>query len=117
MAAAQGNADAQFNLGLMYSIGQGVAQNYAEAAKLFHLAAVQGNADAQFNLGIMYDTGKGVAQDYVRAHMWLNLGAASGDASNVKNRDLVARKMTSQQIAQAKIMARDCQQRKFKGCD
>jgi hypothetical protein len=35
----------------------------------------------------------------------------------VKNRDIVARKMTYQQIAQAKIMARDCPQKKFKGCD
>jgi TPR repeat protein len=65
----------------------------------------------------MYYDGKGVAQDYIRAHMWLNLGAASGHAKAMKNRDLTARKMTSQQIAQAQIMARDCQQKKFKGCD
>ncbi len=30
--AEQGDSDAQFNLGLMYYNGQGVAQNYAKAA-------------------------------------------------------------------------------------
>jgi TPR repeat protein len=63
----------------------------------------------------MYNNGQGVAQDYIRAHMWLNLGAASGAANSVKHRDLVASKMTSQQIAQAQIMARDWQQKNFKG--
>jgi TPR repeat protein len=72
---------------------------------------------AQYSLGGMYHYGHGVTQDYVRAHMWLNLGAASGDADAVKNRDLVASKMTPQQIAQAQIMARDCQQKNFKGCE
>jgi TPR repeat protein len=69
------------------------------------------------NLGTMYDKGEGVAQDYIRAHMWFNLGAASGAANRVKNRDIVARKMTSQQIAQAQKMAIECQQKKFKGCE
>ena len=79
--------------------------------------SAQGNASAQNNLGVMYYQGQGVTQDYVRAHMWFNLSAASDTADAVKNRDIVARKMTSQQIAQAQIMARDCQQKNFKGCE
>ena len=39
--ASQGNADAQFNLGVMYDIGQGVPQDDAEAAKWYRLAADQ----------------------------------------------------------------------------
>jgi TPR repeat protein len=117
LATAQGDKDAQFSLGVMYKDGYGVAQDYAEAVKWYRLAAVQGNANAQSNLGEMYDQGQGVAQDYVRAHMWLNLGAASGAANKVKSRDIVASKMTSQQIAQAQIMASDCKQKNFKGCD
>ena len=31
--AEHGDADAQFNLGVMYDKGQGVSQDYAEAAK------------------------------------------------------------------------------------
>ena len=54
MAAEQGYADAQFSLGLMYDSGQGVAQNYVEAAKWYRRAAEQGEAAARNNLGIMY---------------------------------------------------------------
>ena len=48
--AEQGNAFAQFNLGLMYHEGQGVPQDYKEAIKYFRLSAEQGNADAQMVL-------------------------------------------------------------------
>ncbi len=51
--AEQGNADAQYNLGLMYENGWGVAQDYAEAVKWWRLAAEQGRADAQLGLGGM----------------------------------------------------------------
>ena len=47
----QGNALAQFNLGIMYRRGQGVPQDYAEAVKWNRLAAEQGDAEAQHNLG------------------------------------------------------------------
>jgi len=71
--AAQGNVDAQFNLGSMYYQGKGVTQDYQEAVKWYRLAAEQGDASGQNNLGVMYAQGKGVTQDYVRAHMWLSL--------------------------------------------
>jgi len=73
--------------------------------------AEQGYADAQNNLGTMYDKGQGVPQDYIQAHMWYNLAASSsrGDdrERNVKNRDLVAEEMTSEQIAEAHRLARE----------
>ena len=50
LAAQQGFANAQFNLGLMFGKGQGVPENYAEALKWFRLAAKQGNAEAQNTL-------------------------------------------------------------------
>ena len=71
---------------------------------------------AQLDLGMMYNDGRGVTRDYVRAYMWFSLsGAVTPDG--VKNRDLVAARMTPQQIAEAQRMASECQQRKFKGCD
>lgn len=117
LAAAKGHAGAQAMLGLMYDLGQGVPKNYVEAAKWFRLAAAQGDENAQSNLGLAYYEGQGVAQNNVRAHMWWNISAASGDARAVKNRDIVAKKMTSQQIAEAQKMAIECQQKNFKGCD
>jgi uncharacterized protein len=59
LAAAQGDAEAQNNLGNMYETGRGVTQSYADPAKWYRLAANQGLAGAQYNLGIMYDNGTG----------------------------------------------------------
>ena len=39
MAAAQGDADAQFNLGLLYGLGKGVPKNLKESYKWFSLAS------------------------------------------------------------------------------
>ena len=79
-SAAQGDADAQFNLGVMYAEGYGVPQDYVEAGTWYRLAADQGDADAQFNLGVMYAEGYGVPQDYVEAGTWYRLAADQGDA-------------------------------------
>ena len=116
-AALQGYAKGQYALGVSYDEGQGVARDYSEAVKWWRLAAAQGLVPAQYNLGLMYGKGQGVPQDYVRAHMWSNLAAMSGDANALKNRNFAATKMTGQQIAEAQKMARECQQRNFKGCD
>ena len=40
--ADQGDVDAQYNLALMYLNGQGVPQDFAEAARWYQLAAEQG---------------------------------------------------------------------------
>ena len=53
LAAKQGKADAQCNLGIMYYNGKGVQQDFAEALKWWQLAAVQGHEDAIHNLGTM----------------------------------------------------------------
>ena len=54
LAAEQGDATAQFNLGVMYDNGEGVPKDAAEAVRWFRLAAEQGYAAAQLNLGVMY---------------------------------------------------------------
>jgi TPR repeat protein len=117
LAADQGHASAQNNLGRIYANGgQGVSQNYQEAAKWYRLAAAQGVAEAQYNIGVLYANGQGVTQDFARAHMWYNLASSAGDADGAKNRDIIAKIMTPQQIEKAQAMARACQERNFKGC-
>ena len=117
LAAGQGNADAQYNLGLRYYHGQGIPQDYKTAVKWFRLAAKQGDADAQSNLGTMYGKGQGVLQDYVRAHMWFNIAASSGRSERAsKNRDIIAKRMSSSQIEKAQKLARECVHQKYKGC-
>ena len=66
-AAEQGYADAQFNISKMYYKGDGVSQDYAEAAKWYRKAAEQGHDWAQYNLGWMYFCGEGVPKDYAEA--------------------------------------------------
>ena len=87
--AEQGNADGQFNLGLMYDLGRGVTQSYAEAWKWYRLAAEQGNAEAQNNLGYMFDNGEGVPQDYAEALKWYRKAAEQGDAVGQYNLGLM----------------------------
>jgi uncharacterized protein len=66
---------AQAHLGSLYRTGQGVAQDYREAAKWYLEAANRGNASAQFHLAMMYDKGEGVEQDRVTAYMWYILAS------------------------------------------
>jgi TPR repeat protein len=101
----------------MYDTGSGVVQDYKESARLYRLAAAQNHGEAQNNLGTMYGKGRGVKQDFIKAHMWYNLAAASGESNALKNRDIIAAKMTPQQIAEAQKLARECQARNFKNCD
>ena len=91
--------------------------DYTTALRLLRPLAAQGDASAQSNLGLMYTNGQGVTQDYVRAHMWFNVAAVYGHPDGAKNSAIVTKLMTAQQIAQARQLAFDCQQRKFKGCD
>ena len=51
--AKQGDAVAQYNLGNMYRLGQGVPKDDKTAVKWYRLAAEQGYARAQYNLGSM----------------------------------------------------------------
>ena len=68
--AEQGYLDAQYNLGGMYHSGQGVPQDYKEAAKWYRKAAEQDEPDGQLKLAEMYRKGHGVPQDYEEAVKW-----------------------------------------------
>ena len=79
-AAQQGDADAQYQLGVMYDKSYGIEQDYREAVKWYTKAAQQGHAGAQYNLGWMYYTGFGVEKDDREAHKWWAKAAQQGDA-------------------------------------
>jgi len=115
--ADAGNAAAQFNLGQMHRLGQGVPRNAVEAARWYHFAAAQGDAQSQYNLGVMYYNAQGVPRNFVFSHMWLTLSATSGAENAVRNRTMLARQMTPEQISESLLLARACKQRDFKDCD
>jgi uncharacterized protein len=103
--ADQGDASAQHTLGLKYTNGEGVPEDYKEAVKWYRLAADQGYAKAQLLLGIMYAAGRGVPQDYVLAYSWTNLAGANGD--NVTPfKEVLVQKMTKADISKAQELTR-----------
>lgn len=78
LAANQGFARGQTNLGRMYRGGMGVSRDDAEAARLFRLAADQGNAIAQHELADLYVFGYGVSADHTEARRLRQLAARQG---------------------------------------
>ena len=118
--AKDGNAEAQYILGMMYRAGRGVPHDYKEARKWYLLAAEQGHPLAQFYLGWMYAGGKGVPKDYIQAHVWIDIAIAnaSGEARKefIVDRDSLAKSMTADQIAKAQELAKKCTANKFKRC-
>ena len=57
--ATNGDAFAEYLLGLMYVKGEGVPQDFKQGEYWWFLAAEQGHAQAQYNLGAMYADGLG----------------------------------------------------------
>ena len=82
-------------------------RDYQTAVRLIRPLAEQGNAHAQYNLGVLYDNGLGVPLDKVRAYVWFTLSAAQGREGAATFRDLIARRMTPAQIAEAQKLARE----------
>jgi hypothetical protein len=83
LAAAQGDAGAQNNLGILYLHGDGVMQGYKEAIKLFRKAAEQGIASAQANLGNCYANGTGVPLDWAEAFFWWSVSSDDGEENEL----------------------------------
>jgi len=108
-AAEQRDAGAQYNLGVMYANGQGVPKDEQQAVVWFRKAAEQGDAFAQYNLGAMYYNGHGVPKDGQMAYFWWLLASAQGGQEAVKGRDILARRLSSEQRAAAQASARNWQ--------
>lgn len=72
-AADAGQAEAQFDLGVLYAQGLGVRRDLTEAAYWYRMSARQGNAEAEFALGQMYSRGWGVPRDEADAIRWLQM--------------------------------------------
>ena len=115
--AKRGNARSQRALGIMYLDGLGVEQSDLEAVRWFRASAVQGDATGQYNLAYMYQEGRGVVQSYVTAHMWFNVASANESAPALEARNKLARKMSSDTIAEAQRRARVCLESGFQDCD
>lgn len=115
VAAEQGHALAQVQLGLMHAFARGTPRNYVEAVRLYKLAAAQGDVFAFTLLGTMYARGLGVEADPVRADMWLTL-AAERSPARIVDRDELEATLTFAQRDKAHEMALVCERSNFKDC-
>jgi localization factor PodJL len=84
-AARDGDVTAQFEMGARYADGDGVAQDWAEAARWFRLAAENGLGPAQHNLAVLYERGRGLEADPREAARWYERAAAQGYAPSQFN--------------------------------
>jgi TPR repeat protein len=78
--AEQGEAEAQFGLGVLYQRGEGVERSRETAAAWYRKAAAQGHVAAQFNLAYLYEVGLGVPQDDGQSVRWYRAAADQGHA-------------------------------------
>ena len=117
LAAEQGHAFAQAKLGKIYNNGEGVPENDAEAVKWYRLAADWGYANAQNSLGLMYFNGEGVPQNNIKAYVWWSVSAAQGFEAAKGNRDIVAAKLTPQDLSAGQAIATKCFESNYKDCE
>ncbi len=78
--AESGDPRAAYGLGLLYDLGQGVAQDAAAALLWYRRAAEAGFVLAEFNVAVMYDSGLGTPRDPSAAALWYGTAAAHGYA-------------------------------------
>jgi TPR repeat protein len=96
---------AQYYLGVMYTNGQGVKQDFAEAAKWYSRAAKQGISQAQFRLGEIYAKGQGVPADPEQAYAWFAVAAQLGHAQASAALGSSSQKLSPAELAQAKKLS------------
>jgi len=85
LAAANGDASAEFEVGARIAEGKGTQQNFAEAVTWYQRAAAKGFAQAQYRLGTLYERGLGVKKDAERAKVWYGRAADKGHVKAMHN--------------------------------
>lgn len=103
--AEQGNAVAQHNLGLMYSLGAGVPQDCEAALKWYRKSAERGYDTAMNSLGLMYAVGNCVPQDDVLAYALFNIASADNPLSRGM-RSNISERMSRSQIDEGQAITK-----------
>ncbi|BAS67713.1 MAG: sel1 repeat family protein [Gammaproteobacteria bacterium] len=76
--AKQGDAQSQYELGLMYELGAGVDKDLSQAFEWYQKSAQQEQAKAQYNLGIFFALGKGTKKDIIKSKQWIRRANENG---------------------------------------
>jgi len=81
------------------------AKDYRAAFDDWLLVAERGDGEAKLRLGRLSELGLGVPQNYIEAHRWYNLAAAAGTPGAATARDVLAARMSKEQLAEAQRLA------------
>jgi GAF domain-containing protein len=103
--ADNGDADAEWQLGVRYHNGEEVPHDDARAMLWFQRAADQGHVTAQATLGAYYWAGRGVPQDLSKAYFWSTLAYAQGDENSRSRIEGLSSQMTQSQVSSARQQA------------
>jgi localization factor PodJL len=90
LAAANGDASAEFEVAARLAEGKGTPQNFADALRWYQRSAAKGFAQAQYRLGTLYERGLGVTQDLGRARVWYSRAAEQGNVKSMHNLAVLA---------------------------
>ncbi len=104
-AAAQGNRDAMYNLGVAHAEGLGTQRDFVQSAHWFTKAAVLGVTNAQFNLAVLFERGEGVRQSLPDAYKWYAIAAANGDGESKQRADAIATQLSKPALVAAETFA------------
>jgi localization factor PodJL len=85
LAAARGNAAAQFEVASRIAEGKRTDKDMEEAARWYQRSAASGFAMSQFRIGNMYERGNGVSKDIARAKIWYSRAAEQGNLKAMHN--------------------------------
>ena len=116
-AAAQGDAQAQYNLGICFEHGRSVKQSYETAVHWYTKAAAQEHASAQYNLGICFEDGDGVLQDSAEAKRYFKLAAEQGFAPAIAKLAALSRKGPDADLVESNRLLRKAKRAVAKGGD
>lgn len=105
--ADQGDADAQYQLGMRYHNGEEVPHDDVQAVQWYLRAADQGHVSAQSSLGAYYWAGRGVPEDLTKAYFWSEIALAGGDENSKSRLEGLASQMTRQQVSTATQQAEE----------
>jgi TPR repeat protein len=100
-SADAGYLSAQTELARMYRNGDGVEQDFAKMMVWYQRAAEQGDVGAQLFVADGYGYGYGVEADLVEAYKWYEIAIQYWGSLAVRARDVLAEKMTDEEIAEA----------------
>lgn len=101
--AASATGQGEYETGLAYALGDGVAQHDRVAFSYFLRAAKKGYALAQYKVGVAYAYGEGVSQDYRSAADWYRKAAEQG--YTIAQRNLATMYLNGSGIQKDKVQA------------